>query len=121
MGVCFSKKNINHHKISYRLMESIHALVQDVPYNFFHYLMKDFASNLWSDMPFLVYPRLLVRIITSQLDFGGISVWFPIVEVILQQNIRLNMLIPTEHNTGLETLLWLLHEIIYGEEEIELY
>ncbi|MFS7907202.1 hypothetical protein Hanom_Chr01g00068531 [Helianthus anomalus] len=77
MGVCFSKKIINHHEISYRLMEPIHALVQDIPYNFSHYLMKDITNNMWSSRPFLVYPRFLMRKITSQLGFGSIPAWYP--------------------------------------------
>ncbi|MFS8002191.1 hypothetical protein Hanom_Chr13g01199181 [Helianthus anomalus] len=119
MGVCFSKKIVNHHEVSYRLMEPIHALVQDIPYNFSHYLMKDITSNMWSGRPFVVYPRFMMRVITSQLGFGGIPAWFPRAEVVLQQSIKHTMLIPSAHNTGLETHLWLFTQIIYGEEEIE--
>ncbi|MFS7949521.1 hypothetical protein Hanom_Chr06g00572551 [Helianthus anomalus] len=115
IGACFSKKIINHHEVSYRLMEPIHELVQDTPYNFSHYIMKDLASNLWSGRPFLVYPRFLMRIITSQLDFGGVPAGYPRVEIRLQQNMNLNMLIPTDQNTGLVTILWLFLEIFYGE------
>ncbi|MFS7968589.1 hypothetical protein Hanom_Chr09g00799351 [Helianthus anomalus] len=115
MGACFSKKIVKHHEVSYRLMEPIHALVQDIPYNFSHYIMKDFASNLWSGRPFLVYPHFLMRIITSQLDFGGVPAGFPRAEMRLQQNMNLNMLIPTDQNSGMVTALWLFLELIYGE------
>ncbi|MFS7995197.1 hypothetical protein Hanom_Chr12g01115221 [Helianthus anomalus] len=64
-GNLFSKKIINYHEISYKLMEPVHAIVQDVPYNFSHYLMKDLTSNLWSSRPFLVYPRFMMRVIIS--------------------------------------------------------
>ncbi|MFS7938434.1 hypothetical protein Hanom_Chr05g00439671 [Helianthus anomalus] len=46
LGICFSKKNVNFHEISYRLMEPVYAIVQEVPYNISHYLMKDLTSNL---------------------------------------------------------------------------
>ncbi|MFS7906030.1 hypothetical protein Hanom_Chr01g00054591 [Helianthus anomalus] len=66
MGGCFSKKIINHHEASHRLMEPVRALVLDTPYNFSYYLIKDFASNMWSGRPFLIYPCFLMRIITSR-------------------------------------------------------
>ncbi|MFS8020162.1 hypothetical protein Hanom_Chr15g01412261 [Helianthus anomalus] len=65
MGACFSKKVINHHEASHRFMETVRALILDIPYNFSYYLMKDVASNMWSGRPFLIYPRFLMRIITS--------------------------------------------------------
>ncbi|MFS7953692.1 hypothetical protein Hanom_Chr07g00621631 [Helianthus anomalus] len=65
---------MNFNGISYKLMEFVHALVHDVPYNFSHYLMRNFVSNLYSSRPFLVYPRFLMRVITNQLDFEGVPV-----------------------------------------------
>ncbi|MFS8016516.1 hypothetical protein Hanom_Chr15g01369571 [Helianthus anomalus] len=53
MGACFSKNIINHHEASQRLMEPIRALVLETPYNFSYYLIKDFASIMWSGRPFL--------------------------------------------------------------------
>ncbi|MFS7954555.1 hypothetical protein Hanom_Chr07g00631891 [Helianthus anomalus] len=97
-------------------MESVHAIVQDVPCNFSHYLMKDLTSNMWSSKPFLVYPRFMMRVITSQLGFGGIPARYPRAEVVLKQNIRSILLVPTTNNTGLETHLWLFAELIYGED-----
>ncbi|MFS8017596.1 hypothetical protein Hanom_Chr15g01382271 [Helianthus anomalus] len=115
IGACFPKRIINHHEASYRLMEPVRALILDTPYNFSYYLIKDFASNLWSGKPFLVYPRFLIRIITSQLGFGGVPTGFPRAEMRLQQNMNLNMLIPTNQNSGLMTERWLLFEMIHGE------
>ncbi|MFS7976994.1 hypothetical protein Hanom_Chr10g00898911 [Helianthus anomalus] len=97
------------------LMESIRALILDTPYNFSYYLIKDFASNMWSGMPFLIYPCFLMRIITSQLGFGGVPVGYAIAEMRLQQNMNLTMLKPTNHHTGLVTELWVLLEMEHGE------
>ncbi|MFS7947826.1 hypothetical protein Hanom_Chr06g00552751 [Helianthus anomalus] len=96
-------------------MEPIRALVLDTPYNFSYYLIKDFASNMWYGRLFLVYPRFLMRIITSQLGFGGVPAGYPRAEMRLQQNMNLNMLIPTNQNSGLVTDLWLLLEMDHGE------
>ncbi|MFS7930754.1 hypothetical protein Hanom_Chr04g00347991 [Helianthus anomalus] len=101
MGACFSKKIINHHEASHRLMEPVRALVLDTPYNFSYYLIKDFASNRWSG--------------TSQLVFGGVPVGYPKAEMRLQQNMNLSVLIPTNQNSGLVTDLWLLLEMDHGE------
>ncbi|MFS8016572.1 hypothetical protein Hanom_Chr15g01370181 [Helianthus anomalus] len=65
LWICFSKKVVNFHEIYWSLMEPVHAMVQEVPYNFSHYLMKDLTSNLWSNRSFLVYPCFLIRVITS--------------------------------------------------------
>ncbi|MFS7967806.1 putative EF-hand domain-containing protein [Helianthus anomalus] len=70
LGIRFSKKKIvNFNEISYKLMEPVNAVVQEVPYNLSHYLMSDFVSNLWSNGSFLFYPCFLMRVITHQLDF----------------------------------------------------
>ncbi|MFS7987914.1 hypothetical protein Hanom_Chr11g01028391 [Helianthus anomalus] len=84
--ICFSKKIVNFHEISYTLMEPVHAILQEVPCNFSHYLMRDFVSNLWSSRPFLVYPCFLMRVITHKLDFRGIPVWYPRAKMLLQEN-----------------------------------
>ncbi|MFS7929710.1 hypothetical protein Hanom_Chr04g00335731 [Helianthus anomalus] len=97
-------------------MEPVHAIVQVVPHNFSHYLMKDLTSNLSSSRPFLVYPRFMMRVITRQLEFGGIPTWYPRAKVVLQQNIRNTLLVPTANNTGLVTHLWLFAKLIYGED-----
>ncbi|MFS7955698.1 hypothetical protein Hanom_Chr07g00645681 [Helianthus anomalus] len=109
MGVCFSMKIINHHEVSYRLMDL-----------YMHLYRTSLISNIWSCRPFLVYPRFTMRVINSQLGFGGIPALYPIADVVLQQSIKHTMLIPTDHNTGLETHLCLFHHIIYREDEIEL-
>ncbi|MFS7937165.1 hypothetical protein Hanom_Chr05g00424391 [Helianthus anomalus] len=70
---------------------------------------------MWSGRIILIYPRFLIRIITSQLGFGGVPVGYPRAEMRLQQNMNLNMLIPTNPNTGLVTDLWLLLETDHGE------
>ncbi|MFS7918302.1 hypothetical protein Hanom_Chr03g00199381 [Helianthus anomalus] len=76
-GICFSKKIVNFHEVSYRLMEPMHAIVQEVPYISSHYLVKYFTSNLWSSRAFLVYPRFRMRVITHQLGFGGVPICIP--------------------------------------------
>ena len=86
-----------------------------VPYNFSYYLMRDFASNMWSSRPFLMYPRFLMKIITSQLDFGGIPAGYQRAELILQQNTSIALLRPTNKNFGLVTEQWVLLEIEYGD------
>ncbi|MFS7968202.1 hypothetical protein Hanom_Chr09g00794711 [Helianthus anomalus] len=95
-------------------MELVHAIVQEVPYNFSQYLMKDLASNLWSSRPFLVYPRFMMRVITRQLEFGCIPARYPRAEVVLQENIRNSLLVPTANNTGLVTHIVLCAELIFG-------
>ncbi|MFS7888282.1 hypothetical protein Hanom_Chr00s000001g01593111 [Helianthus anomalus] len=85
-----------------------------IPLKISHYIMKDLASNLWSGRPFLVYPCFLIWVIISQLGFGGVPAGFPRAEMRLQQNMNLNMLIPTDQNSGLVTALWLFIEILYG-------
>ncbi|MFS8033177.1 hypothetical protein Hanom_Chr17g01566461 [Helianthus anomalus] len=77
-------------------MEPMHVIVQEVPYNFSYYLTRDFVSNLWSSRPFLVYPRFLMRVITHQLDFGEVSVWYPRAEMLLKENFHNAHLVPTE-------------------------
>ncbi|MFS7987951.1 hypothetical protein Hanom_Chr11g01028811 [Helianthus anomalus] len=89
-------------------------MVQDVPYNFSHYLIRDFVRNLWSSRPFLVYRHFLMRVITHQLDFGGVPVWYPRAEMIFQENFHNAHLVPTSNHTGLETHLWAFIEIIFN-------
>ncbi|MFS7955833.1 hypothetical protein Hanom_Chr07g00647331 [Helianthus anomalus] len=83
LGICFSKKNVNFHEISYSLIEPVHAIVQEIPYNFSHYLAKDLTSNLWSSKPFLLYPRFMMKVITRQVGFGGVLAWYPRAEMVL--------------------------------------
>ncbi|MFS7945388.1 hypothetical protein Hanom_Chr06g00523721 [Helianthus anomalus] len=68
------KEDLNFNEISYKLMEHVHAIVHDVPYNYSHYLMRYFIGNIDSSRPFLMYPRLLMKVISSKLDFGGVPV-----------------------------------------------
>ncbi|MFS8007983.1 hypothetical protein Hanom_Chr14g01267381 [Helianthus anomalus] len=88
LGICFSKKTVNFNEISYKLMEPVHTLVHGVPYKFSHFLMRDFVCNIYSSRPFLIYPRFLMKVITSQLDFGGLPVWYPRAEMVLQENFQ---------------------------------
>ena len=115
LGACFSRKTINHHEASNKLLEICRAVTLKVPYNFSYYLMRDFASNMWSSRPFLMYPRFLMKIITSQLDFGGIPAGYQRAELILQQNTSIALLRPTNKNFGLVTEQWVLLEIEYGD------
>ncbi|MFS7904102.1 hypothetical protein Hanom_Chr01g00032041 [Helianthus anomalus] len=92
----------------------MHAILQEVPYNFFHYLMKDLTSNLWSSRPFLVYPHFMLRVITRQLGFGSVTSWYPRSEMVLQESVRNSLLVPSANNTGLVTHLCLFAKLIFG-------
>ncbi|MFS7963214.1 hypothetical protein Hanom_Chr08g00735431 [Helianthus anomalus] len=96
------------------LKEPVHGVVQEVPYNFSHYLMKDITSNMWSSKPFLVYPRFMIREITRQLGFGDFLAWYPRAYMVLQESSRNSFLVPTANNMGLVTHLWLFAELIFG-------
>ncbi|MFS8016880.1 hypothetical protein Hanom_Chr15g01373711 [Helianthus anomalus] len=84
-------------------MEHVHSIVQEVPYNFSRYLMKEFTSNLWSSRPFLVYPHFLMSVSTHQLGFGGVPIWYPRAEMLLQERFYNTLLVPTGNNTRLVT------------------
>ncbi|MFS7917910.1 hypothetical protein Hanom_Chr03g00194751 [Helianthus anomalus] len=66
LGVCFSRKHVNYNELSYRLMEVVHAVVQETPYNFSKYLIRDLEANIHNDQPYLIYPRLVLKVITNQ-------------------------------------------------------
>ncbi|MFS7919093.1 hypothetical protein Hanom_Chr03g00208841 [Helianthus anomalus] len=51
------------------MMKVVHAVVQDKSYNFSKFLMRDLESNMHTRQPFLIYPRYVTKVITSQLDF----------------------------------------------------
>ncbi|MFS8019136.1 hypothetical protein Hanom_Chr15g01400291 [Helianthus anomalus] len=77
LSVCFSRKHGHFNELSYRLMEVVHAVVQDKPYNFSKFLMRDLEANMHTHKPFLIYPHFVMKVITSQLDFGGVTNWYP--------------------------------------------
>ncbi|MFS7945437.1 hypothetical protein Hanom_Chr06g00524311 [Helianthus anomalus] len=58
------------------MMEVVHAVVQEKPYNFSKFLMRDLESNMHTRQPFLIYPRFVTKVITSQLDFGCVRSWY---------------------------------------------
>ncbi|MFS7937613.1 hypothetical protein Hanom_Chr05g00429681 [Helianthus anomalus] len=64
-------------EVFYRVMERIHALVNVFPYNYSHDLLKDFVLNINSSRAFHKYPSFFMRVITSQLDFPGVPIWYP--------------------------------------------
>ncbi|MFS7890670.1 hypothetical protein Hanom_Chr00s000117g01622571 [Helianthus anomalus] len=72
LSVCFSKKIGHFNELSYRMMEVVYAVVQEKPYNFSKFLMRDMEANLHHRQPFRFYPRFVTKVITSQLDFGGV-------------------------------------------------
>ncbi|MFS7917390.1 hypothetical protein Hanom_Chr03g00188451 [Helianthus anomalus] len=66
--------NIGHfNELSYKMMEVVHAVVQEKPSNFSKFLMRNLESNMHTRQPFLIYPRFVTKVITSQLHFGGVE------------------------------------------------
>ncbi|MFS8024032.1 hypothetical protein Hanom_Chr16g01458481 [Helianthus anomalus] len=63
-------------ELSYRFMEVVHAVVQVKPYNFSKFLMRDLEANMHTRQPFLIFCRFVTKVITSQLDFGGVTYWY---------------------------------------------
>ncbi|MFS8007310.1 hypothetical protein Hanom_Chr14g01259511 [Helianthus anomalus] len=62
-----------------------------------------------------MYPCFLMKIITSQLGFGGVPAGYLRAEMSLNQNMNISLLRPTNQNSGLITDLWVLLEIEHGE------
>ncbi|MFS7917875.1 hypothetical protein Hanom_Chr03g00194311 [Helianthus anomalus] len=59
------------------MMEVVHAVVQEKSYNFSMFLMRDLESNMHTRQPFLIYPRFVTKLITRELNFGGVTSWYP--------------------------------------------
>ncbi|MFS7919396.1 hypothetical protein Hanom_Chr03g00212221 [Helianthus anomalus] len=87
LSVCFSKKIGHFNELSYRLMEVVHAVVQDKTY-FSKFLMRDLEANMHTRQPFLIFPRFVTKLITSQLDFGGVTNWYPRAHVYYKKKIE---------------------------------
>ncbi|KAF5779212.1 hypothetical protein HanRHA438_Chr12g0568091 [Helianthus annuus] len=121
LSVCFSKKIGHFNELSHRMMEVVHAVVQEKPYNYSKFLMRDLEANIHDRQPFLIYPRFVTKVITSQLDFGGVRSWYPRAELALQENIRDATLVPSTNHTGRITSLWLYVKCMYNvlDEEDE--
>ena len=77
LSVCFSKKIGHFNELSNRMMEVVHAVVQEKPYNYAKFLMRDLVANVHDRQPFLIYPRFVTKVITSQLDFVGVRSCYP--------------------------------------------
>ncbi|MFS7917360.1 hypothetical protein Hanom_Chr03g00188111 [Helianthus anomalus] len=73
LSVYFSKKIGHFNELSYKMMEVVHAVVQEKPSNFSKFLMRNLESNMHTRQPFLIYPRFVTKVITSQLHFGGVE------------------------------------------------
>ncbi|MFS7986141.1 hypothetical protein Hanom_Chr11g01006921 [Helianthus anomalus] len=58
------------------MMEVVHAVVQEKPYIFSKFIMRDLESNMHTRQPFLIYPRFVNKVITKQLDFEGVTSWY---------------------------------------------
>ncbi|MFS7997946.1 hypothetical protein Hanom_Chr12g01147961 [Helianthus anomalus] len=63
-SACFSKKIGHFNELSYKMMEVVHAVVQEKPYKFSMFLMRDLESNMHTRQPFLIYPRFGTKVIT---------------------------------------------------------
>ncbi|MFS7966837.1 hypothetical protein Hanom_Chr09g00778531 [Helianthus anomalus] len=59
LSACFSKKIGHFNGLSYRLMEVVHVVVQEKPYNFSKFLMRDLEANMHTRQPFLIFPRFV--------------------------------------------------------------
>ncbi|MFS7929233.1 hypothetical protein Hanom_Chr04g00330071 [Helianthus anomalus] len=114
LSVCFSKKIGHFNELSYRMMEVIHAVVQEKTYNFSRFLMRDLEANIHDRQPFLIYPRFVTKVITRQLDFGGVRSRYPRAELALQENISDPTLVPSTNHTGRITPLWLYVKCMYN-------
>ena len=121
LSVCFSKKTGHFNELSYRMMEVAHAIVQEKPYNYAKFLMRDLEGNVHDRNPFLIYPRFVTKVITSQLDFGGVRSCYTRAELALQENLRVASLVPSTFHTGRITSLWLYVKCMYNvlDEEDE--
>ncbi|MFS7947845.1 hypothetical protein Hanom_Chr06g00552961 [Helianthus anomalus] len=99
------------------MMEVIHAVVLEKPYNFPKFLLRDLEANIHDRQPFLIYPRFVTKVITRQLDFRGVRSWYPRDELTLQENISDPTLVPSTNHTGQITPLWLYVKCMYNELE----
>ncbi|MFS7891131.1 hypothetical protein Hanom_Chr00s000238g01630071 [Helianthus anomalus] len=115
LGVCFSRKHGHFNELSYRLMEVVHAVVQETPYKFSKYLMRDLEANMHNHQPYLIYPRFVMKVITSQLGFGGVPIWYRRAQVILQEDMNIASLVPTNQPTGRTTYLWNFSTIFFSD------
>ncbi|MFS7979936.1 hypothetical protein Hanom_Chr10g00933541 [Helianthus anomalus] len=97
------------------MMEVVHEVVQEKLYNFSKFLMRDLESNMHTCQPFLIYPRFVTKVITSQLDSGGVRSWYPRAQVALQENMNVPSLVPSPNHSGHTTYLWLYVKGIYNE------
>ncbi|MFS7985237.1 hypothetical protein Hanom_Chr11g00996151 [Helianthus anomalus] len=115
LSACFSKKIGHFNELSYRMMEVLHAIVQEKPYNFSKFLLRDLEANLHTRQPFLIYPHFVTKVITKQLGFRGVSSWYPRAQVVLQENTHVPSLVPSNNHSGHENFLWLYVKGIYNE------
>ncbi|MFS7944387.1 hypothetical protein Hanom_Chr06g00511531 [Helianthus anomalus] len=85
LSVCFSKKIGHFNELSYWMMEVVHVVVQEKPYN-----------------------------LSNQLDFGGVRSWYPRAQMVLQENISDPTLVPSTNHNGHITYLWLYVKSMYN-------
>ncbi|MFS8007937.1 hypothetical protein Hanom_Chr14g01266871 [Helianthus anomalus] len=110
-----SRKHGHFNELSYRLMEVVHAVVQDKPYNFFKFLMRDLEANMRTHQAFLIYPRFVMKVITSQLGFGGVTNWYQRAQLALLENLNVPSLVPTNQHTGHITYMWVYATLVYDD------
>ncbi|MFS8021463.1 hypothetical protein Hanom_Chr16g01427671 [Helianthus anomalus] len=96
-------------------MEIVHSVVQETPYNFSKYLMRDLEANMHNNQPYLIYPRFVMKVITSQLGFGGVPVWYPRAQVIRQEDMNIASSVPTNQHNGRTTYLWIFATIFFPD------
>ncbi|MFS7921277.1 hypothetical protein Hanom_Chr03g00234921 [Helianthus anomalus] len=98
-------------------MEVVHVVVQEKLYNFFKFLMRDLEANMHTRQPFLIYPRFVTKVITSQLDFGGVTYWYPGAQVVLQEDMNVpSYLVPTQNHTGRRIYLWVYATCFHNDQ-----
>ncbi|MFS7930058.1 hypothetical protein Hanom_Chr04g00339691 [Helianthus anomalus] len=115
LSVCLSKKIGHFNELSYRMMEVVHVVIQEKPYNFSKFLMRDLEANMHTRQPFLIFPRFATMVITSQLDFGGIRNWYPRAQVVLQEKLNVPSLVPSPNHSGHKTYLWMYVKSMYND------
>ncbi|MFS7987417.1 hypothetical protein Hanom_Chr11g01022431 [Helianthus anomalus] len=96
-------------------MEVVHAVVQEKPYNFSKFLMRDLEANMYTRQPFLIYPRFVTKVITIQLNFGGVPNLYPRAQFVLQEDLNVPSLVPTQNHTGHITYLWVYVTCFYND------
>ncbi|MFS7953021.1 hypothetical protein Hanom_Chr07g00613771 [Helianthus anomalus] len=97
-------------------MEVVYEFVQEKTYNLSKFLMRDLEANMHTRQPFLIFPRFVAKVITSELNFGGVTYRYPRAQLVLQEDLNVPSLIPTQSHTGHITYLWVYAKCLYNDD-----